>query len=63
MPEPLGPQAPNDPERRAIRAELQTLSGRARSAGMLQIALVLDLAIAVGADDDRPALRPVDSDS
>lgn len=62
MPEPLWPKAQNDPERRAIRADLLTLSGRARAAGMVQIALVIDLAIAVGADGERPTLRLVPQD-
>ena len=41
-------------EQRAIRAELTALSERARNVGLLSIAVVIDLALALDSEDGRP---------
>ena len=60
MPKRLTPKTPNRlvrrvNERRAIRAELAALAVRAHEAGLLEIKLVLDLAMAMDPGQDWPA--------
>jgi hypothetical protein len=60
LPKPLTPKPPNGLvrrayERRAVRAELVSLAVRAHAAGLHEIKLALDLAIALDPGQDWPA--------